>query len=421
MAQTSENTFTFHSENPASAASEQNSILLIYTGGTIGAVPSDRNDPKSPLNIAKWHEFEAGVKDEFDILRKSGIRIDAVALERPLDSTNIEPLLWAIFVDIIAQHYKNYMGFVILHGTDTMVFTAAALSFMLVGLSKPVVITGSQIPILDHPNTDGTRNLVNSITVAAWRVTNLPCVPEVCIAFDKVLIRGNRARKFDANALGGFQSPNFPPLGTLQDRISIDSSLLWPPSSDFSPRRRLNPNVIALQIFPGIQNSPVLGQCFSVPDLRAVVLRAYGTGNAPTADTFLDSIEGAITDGKIIMDVTQCFRGTVMLGQYETGIGLMKRGVLSGFDITPEAALCKLMVLLGREEMSDSVEKYLQRSLVGEQSENVYASEFTRPEGASWSLSKAGDRLDLVQSTHDTHWNKSRVSSAWLHLHNGKI
>lgn len=412
-------TYTFHPENSSTGATEQNSILLIYTGGTIGAVPSDRNDPSSPLKIADWEDFQRGV-NEIDQMRKRGIRIDTIALDQPLDSTNVEPRHWTVFVDIIYKNYGNYMGFVILHGTDTMVFTASALSFMLIGLSKPVVVTGSQIPILDHPYTDGVRNLVGAISVAAWRITNLPCVPEVCIAFDKVLIRGNRARKYSADELEGFRSPDFPPLGYFEDRISIDSSLLWRPSSDFSPRRQLNPNVISLQIFPGIQNSEVLEHCFSSKALKAVVLQAYGTGNAPTSDEFLNPIAEAVSADKIIMDVTQCFSGDVKLGQYESGIGLLKRGVLSGFDITPEAALCKLMVLLGRDEMSGSVKTYLQRSLAGEQSANVYASEFTM-EGGPWILREPGERLDLVQSKHDTNWDKSRISSAWLHLHNGTI
>ena len=207
--------------------SVENAVLLIYTGGTIGAVPADRNDPKSPLVIADWEEFDLGIP-QLEALRATGMRIDAVALNRPLDSTNIEPRHWSLFAEIIDTHYDDYMGFVILHGTDTMVFTASALSFMLRGLGKPVVITGSQIPILDHPHTDGTRNLVNALRVAAWKLTGIPNVAEVCIAFDDVLLRGNRARKISADTAKGFASPNFPELGTLDDPIMIKTELLWP-------------------------------------------------------------------------------------------------------------------------------------------------------------------------------------------------
>jgi L-asparaginase len=398
-------------------------ILLVYTGGTIGAVPSDRNDPSSPLKIANWEEFRSRATEIGLLTQQYKVQIDAVYLTHPLDSTNIEPQHWIILVDIITQHYDDYMGFVILHGTDTMVYTASALSFMLVGLQKPVVITGSQVPILDHPGSDGVRNLVNAIKVAAGPLFGLPVVPEVCIAFDKLLLRGNRARKVSADDLAGFNSPNFPPLGTLEAEISINKDLLWRRQSDFSPQRRINPNVISIQLFPGIQNSNVLAQCFSLPDLKGVVLQTYGTGNAPTSKTFFDTIEHAIkVDGKHILDVTQCLKGSVKLGQYETGIGLMKRGVKAGADITPEAALCKLMVFLGRMEMSRGRElaKYLQQSVVGEQSEDLYWSELTVEAQAT--LCHRDARIDLLPEIgHDTNWNKSAVTGAVLHLHNATI
>jgi L-asparaginase len=409
-------TYTFHPQAPEPAP-ESRSILLIYTGGTIGAVPSDRNDPKSPLKIADWHVFQDGVK-EIDLLRKEGIRIDAVALDKPLDSSNIEARYWTVFVDIVAKHYQSYQGFVILHGTDTMVYTAAALSFLLTGLAKPVIITGSQIPILDHPHTDGIRNLVNAIRVAAWRVTRIPCVAEVCIVFETQLLRGNRARKAGAAALNAFVSPNFPALGRLED--TINTALLRSQNTvgDFAPRRRLDANVKALLVFPGID----LAEFLTLPDLKAVVLLAYGTGNAPTAESFLKPIERAVKAGKIIVDVTQCFSGAVLLGQYETGVGLLKAGVLGGSDLTPEAALCKLMVLLGRPEMRGSVERYFQRSLAGEQSESVYRTDFEVDAQAVSSAHRgSGTRLDLVVKAHDTAWARGRVSSAWLYLHDAVI
>jgi L-asparaginase len=358
------------------------------------------------------------------LTRQYKVRIDAGYLTEPLDSTNIEPDHWTLLVDIISQHYEDYMGFVILHGTDTMVYTASALSFMLEGLHKPVIITGSQVPILDHPGSDGVRNLVNAIKVAAGPLFGLPIVPEVCIAFDKVLLRGNRARKVSADDFAGFDSPNFPHLGQLEAEIRIKKDLLWRRQSDFSPQRRINSNVISLQLFPGIQNSNVLSQCFALPDLKGVVLQAYGTGNAPTSAPFLDAIEKAIkVDGKVVLDVTQCLSGSVKLGQYETGIGLMKRGVKAGADITPEAALCKLMVFLGRTEMSRGREltKYLQQSKVGEQSEDLYWSELSvEPDSPALDSSDARNNL-LPEAGHDTVWNKAAITGAMLHLHEATI
>lgn len=401
-------------------------ILLIYTGGTIGAKLKDPKDPNSPLDIAPWHEFEAGVP-QLEVLRKKlSLRIDAVALDDPLDSTNITPEYWKVFVDIISDFYDDVMGFVLLHGTDTMVYTASALSFMLTGLDKPVVITGSQVPILDHPETDGTRNLVNAVRVAAWEKERIPNVGEVCIAFDKVLLRGTRARKVDADSMSGFASPNFPPLGELEEKITLARELLWTSKpAGFSPSTQLDVGVISFQVFPGIQTGKVLEQLLSVDDLKGAVLQAYGAGNAPTEPPFLDALERAIhgDNKKIIIDVTQCTSGSVRLGQYETGVGLMARGVLSGSDMTPEAALCKLMVLLGRGEFEGNVERFAQRSLVGEQSESNYISVFGPPQDgdAAWEFDADG-RIDLRRSESDTAWQPGMpVASAWLHLHQAFI
>jgi L-asparaginase len=418
--------YTFYPQAEAneesSTASAEDSVLLIYTGGTIGAVPSDRSDPMSPLIVAEWEEFDKGVP-QLDELRASGVRIDAVALNMPLDSTNIEPCYWSLFVEIIDRYYDEYMGFVLLHGTDTMVFTASALSFMLSGLDKPVIITGSQIPILDHPHTDGTRNLVNALRVAAYRKTNLPKVGEVCIAFDDVLLRGNRARKVSADTMKGFDSPNIPPLGSLGDPIAINTELLRQPASGtFNPQSTLDASVISVQIFPGIQNGDVLRSLLGTEQLRGAVLQAYGAGNGPTAVGFLDPIADAVDAGKIVVDVTQCTSGSVRLGQYETGVGLMTRGVLSGSDMTPEAALCKLMVLLGRAEMAGSVAQFMQQSRAGEQSESLYTSIFDCSESDGWTTVDGGSRLDLTPSSYDTGWEREkRIASSWLHLHDAAI
>jgi hypothetical protein len=305
-----------------------------------------------------------------------------------------------------------------------MVFTASALSFMLNGLDKPVVITGSQVPILDHPHTDGTRNLVNAIRVAAWRRTGVPNVGEVCIAFDDVLLRGNRARKVSADTMKGFASPNFPPLGTLDEPIVINAELLRRRTANtFNPQVTLDPRVISIQIFPGIQNTTLLEKMLENEELKGAVLQAYGAGNGPTSDSFLAPLEAAVESGKIVIDVTQCAKGSVRLGQYETGVGLMTRGVLSGSDLTPEAALCKLMVLLGRTELAGSVAQFVQQSRAGEQSESLYTTTFPPPEnGERWQLGDEEERLDLAPGSYDTSWGSDAwIASAWLHLHEATI
>jgi L-asparaginase len=426
---TEELTYTLHRQadqdkvaGGPSHPSKDNAVLLIYTGGTIGAVPADRNDPKSPLVIADWAEFDLGIP-QLGALRAKGMRIDAVALDKPLDSTNIEPRHWSLFVQIIDAHYDDYMGFVILHGTDTMVFTASALSFMLGGVGKPVVLTGSQIPILDHPHTDGTRNLVNALRIAGWKLTGIPNVAEVCIAFDDVLLRGNRARKVSADTAKGFASPNFPELGTLDDPIVINTELLWPHvEGSFKPQVTLDADVVSIQIFPGIQNSEVLRKLLGTEELRGAVLQTYGAGNGPTAPGFLDPIEEAVAAGKVVVDVTQCTKGSVRLGQYETGVGLMTRGVLSGSDMTPEAALCKLMVLLGSPAMSSAVGKFVQQSRAGEQSESLYETTFEGATPEEWQAHDDTKRIEITPSSHDTGWDRDqRLASAWLHLHDAVI
>jgi len=422
---------TFRADPSANADRKSDAILLIYTGGTIGAIPSDRMDPHSPLTIAKWEEFVRRVP-AIDELRSNNLRIDTVELDDPLDSTDLEPHFWELFADIIAEHYERYLGFVLLHGTDTMVFTASALSFMLGGgLDRPVVLTGSQVPIIDRPRTDGVRNLVNAIQVAAWSVFKVPKVPEVCIAFDNVLLRGNRARKVDATKFGGFASPNFAPLGRFdEDQIRIDTQHLRRVQTEFLPVFTLDPHVISLQLFPGIR--AVLPTVLDLETVRGVVLQAYGTGNAPGSEAFLEPLGRAVVSGKTIVDVTQCLSGTVRLGQYETGVGLMARGVLSGSDMTPEAALCKLMVSLGRRNPNSSlthdIEKDMQQNRAGEQSESLYTSHFTRPDGdaagadESWHLSEVSVPVQLVTSQYDTSWpDTPNVLSAWLHLHDAVI
>jgi len=404
------------------------SVLVFYTGGTIGAVPKDPKDPKSPLRIANWAEFNKGVA-ALDDLRREGVRIDALALVDPLDSTNVEPKYWTEFVRQIVAHMESYDGFVLLHGTDTMVYTASALSFMLVGLAKPVVLTGSQIPILKHPHTDGTRNLANAIRIAGYKAFDHPPVPEVTIAFDKVLLRGNRTRKIEADGLGGFDSPSFQPLAEFQDGVKVFTERIWK-GNNFAPLLGLEPDVLGFKIFPGIQSGAAFGALLSNEHLKGLVLEAYGSGNAPSHEGFLELLKDAT--GRVrpmtIIDVTQCVQGTVRLGQYETGVGMLESGVISGADLTPEAALCKLMVLLGNRARVRDFEQKLQTSVAGEQSEGIHAIDLV-PEHATGSgevtlRDTEGGRLDLITNlaeASDGSWQRKDVASVWLHLYGATL
>ncbi|MFC2155036.1 asparaginase, partial [Acidobacteriota bacterium] len=260
---------------------ENKGILVIYTGGTIGSIPKDPNDDNSPMIVAKWPEFRAAV----EVLNEIPFRIDAISFSTPLDSSNIGPQHWIAMAKIIGNqnYYDDYEGFVILHGTDTMVYTASMLSFMLQNVSKPVIITGSQIPVLKKVRNDALQNLVTAIQIANPRYTNIPVVKEVCIFFRDKLLRGNRTRKMDASGYTAFHSPNYPVLGTAGDRIEIEEKFLRQPRGEFRPVYTLNRNVIIMDLFPGFQERSRIRDLIFDPDIvNAIVLKTYGTGNIPT-------------------------------------------------------------------------------------------------------------------------------------------
>lgn len=361
-------------QNAQKELTDQKGVLVIYTGGTIGSAPKDFSDPESPQIVKPWPDLKFAVPN----LDKLGFPIDAVSFVNPLDSCNVGPQHWRTMAQVIRDHYGNYSGFVILHGTDTMVYTGSALGLMLQDLSKPVVITGSQLAGIVNVRNDAHQNFLTALTLANPDLHGLPVVPEVMILFGSQILRGCRAKKMDAAGYDGFGSPNFPALGTAGDLIDIDVKHIRPnPESDhIDVFDQMNTNVITIDVFPGIQNSDMVKRQLEDPNLKGVVLRSYGAGNVPTVPRFLDPIE-AITDKVVVVNVTQCPRGTVEMGLYETSQVLLDRGIIGGFDITPEAALCKLMILLGEYgDDVDAVKSLMQKSIAGEQSWSVYTTRF---------------------------------------------
>lgn len=356
---------------------ENKGVLVIYTGGTIGSAPKDPEDPRSPQVVKPWPELAEAVPALSSMSPQAiSFRIDAVAFESPLDSSNMGPMEWNAVAMLLKQYMDSYEGFVIAHGTDTMVYSASALSFMLVNLKKPVILTGSQLSAIGHVRNDAQQNLITAILIANAKYSQIPNVPEVCIFFRDELLRGNRAIKVDATGYVAYETPNFPALGTTGASISIrEDLLLHPKDKDFSVDEKLDTNVINLGVFPGIQDREMLKSILNMPGLKAVVLRTFGAGNTATTPSFLRQLEVAKEKGIVVVNVTQCARGTVQMGLYETSAMLMKYGVISGIDITAEAALTKLMVLLGNERLDPGeVPRLAQESLRGEQSESIFVT-----------------------------------------------
>lgn len=336
------------------------SILIIYTGGTIGM----KQDPKD-LSL-KPFDFSQ-IAGEVPELGKFAVRIDAYTFSPLIDSSDVEPSLWVRLAHLIRDRYDDYDGFVILHGTDTMAYSAAALSFMLEGLRKPVIFTGSQLPI-GVPRTDGKENLISAVEIAAARdAEGHAKVPEVSIFFDSLLFRGNRATKLSAEAFDAFASPDCPPLAEAGIRIRYNRSVIRCPRRWDLPLKvhdRLDTRVSILKVHPGI--TPEVVRVFlCAPEIRAVILETYGSGNAISKPWFLDLVREA-GKTKVIVNVTQCKSGTVDMDIYATGKTLKLAGVVSGYDITTEAALGKLFVLLGEEEDNERVKRAFDGDLFGE-------------------------------------------------------
>jgi len=336
-------------------------VLMIYTGGTIGMLPKDVNDPSSPLVPVDWER----IRDFVPSLRALPIEVSIWEME-PIDSSDMHPDYWVKIARAIRDAYESVDGFVILHGTDTMAYTASALSFRLDNLERPVIITGSRVP-LAAPDSDAVRNLQNSLKIACPAAFGLPVVPEVCICFDGLLLRGNRARKVGGPGPWAFQSPNFPLLGEVGETIRIHSDLVRKPAGDsFCIHERIDAGVLMLDLFPGI-DAGMLDTIFGLDGLRGVVLKTFGSGNGPTSSAFLRVVARAVQERNlVIVNVTQCVVGRVDMGRYDAGVGLLDAGVVSGADMTPEAALVKLQFLLGTGADTDTVKRLMQTDLCGE-------------------------------------------------------
>lgn len=355
-------------------------VLLIYTGGTLGSLRADPSDPLSPLVPAPLEEVMKLLPHYDPIDRKlplgqGTVRLGAYSWEVPLDSSNIASRDWQEMAAVVRRHYTDYEGFVILHGTDTLAYTASALSFMLENLDRPVVVTGSQRPI-GEVRSDAVQNLVTSIEIAAAQSLGARVIPEVCVFFRDELYRGCRTTKFSASSYDAFDSPNFPPLARAGEHIVVNEQALDTPSGHaLHVREHLDENIACLDIFPGMSPRLLEGM-LSAEGLRGVVLQTFGTGNAPSTPEFLDVIERAVRAGLIIVDITQCRSGEVELGLYEVSAGLLSRGVISGLDMTPEAALTKLKVILGEEEDPAVAADRMQINLQGEQRLSVFHLHF---------------------------------------------
>ncbi len=336
------------------------SVLLIYTGGTIGMIENPETGALENFN------FDHLLKHVPE-LKRFNYRISSYQFDPPIDSSDMEPAFWAKIVKIVNYNYDYFDGFVILHGTDTMAYTASALSFMLENLSKPVILTGSQLPI-GTLRTDGKENLITSIEIAAAKNPDgTPVVPEVCIFFENELMRGNRTTKINAENFNAFRSFNYPPLAKAGIHIRFNEHLIRRPdlSRPLKPHYLFDTNVVVLTLFPGIQES-IINSVLHVPGLKAVVLKTFGSGNAPQKEWFIRQLKDASDRGIIIVNITQCQSGAVEMGRYETGLHLLQAGVISGYDSTPECAITKLMFLLGHGLSREEIRYRMNSNLAGE-------------------------------------------------------
>jgi len=334
-----------------------NQILIIYTGGTIGMMSDPKTKVLRPINFEQ-------IMENVPELERLNCKIMVHSFEHIIDSSNMNPHIWSEIAGLIRDNYDKVDGFVVLHGSDTMAFTSSALSFMLENLSKPVIFTGSQLPI-SAIRTDAKENLMTAIEIAKAKKQDRSRVPEVCIYFDYKLFRGNRAFKYNSSKFEAFRSPNYPILAESGVHLKFSiNDIRQPVEGPLKVHKRLASDVAVLKLYPGI-SAKVVENILSA-DARGIVMETFGAGNTTTDKWFTDLLKGAIADGKVILDISQCKVGTVELGRYETSRELKDMGIANGYDMTYEAAITKMMFLLGQYEDPLIIKELLETDLRGE-------------------------------------------------------
>jgi len=334
------------------------SLLLIYTGGTIGMMENAVTGALQPLDFSHMYDFVPE-------LRRFAFDIDVHSFEEPIDSSNVNIRTWVHLAGIIQENYSKFDGFVVLHGTDTMAYTASALSFMLEGLSKPVIFTGAQLP-MGRLRTDGRENLITALEIAAARFDGNPAVREVCIYFESSLFRGNRTHKYNTEDFDAFESANYPTLANVGVHIFYNrQSLLNLSEGQMNAHLAMSDEVALFRIFPGMNESIVRNMLLS-PSLKGLVLETFGSGNAPMDRWFSDILSQIINRGVVVVNISQCNQGFVEQGRYQTSLQLVNAGVCSGADMTVEAALTKLMYLIGKEYTPTEIRRLIETPLRGE-------------------------------------------------------
>ncbi len=338
-------------------------MLVIYTGGTIGMLRNAETGALEPFDFDHLYRH-------LPVLESLRCRIDNYSFSPLIDSSDMNPDFWVSLAEVIEESYEKYDGFVVLHGTDTMAYTASVLSFMLENLNKPVILTGSQLP-MGMIRSDGRENFITAVEIASAYEDDTPVVPEVAICFENKLLRGNRTTKFNAENFDAFFSGNYPPLAEIGIHIRFNRSFILKPNfRKLKVHKKLETGVMILKLFPGIQPSMVEAM-FAIPGLRGIIMETFGSGNAPTHHSFLDALAKAIAKGILVYNVTQCKSGAVEQGLYQTSLRLGQIGVVSGGDITTEAALAKMMFLLGEGYSGEALKVQLTRPLRGEMSQEI--------------------------------------------------
>ena len=339
--------------------SKETNILIIYTGGTIGMVKNPATGSLSPFDFSH-------IIDQVPELKSFGYNIETITFSPLIDSSDVTPDFWIKLANTIKENYSKYDGFLILHGTDTMAYTASALSFLLENLQKPVIFTGSQLPI-GTLRTDGKENLITAIEIAATKKEEQPLVPEVAIYFENKLYRGNRTTKVSSEHFNAFASPNYPDLAEIGINIRYNNSAIYYPTKkeELNTYDKVDPRIGIIRLFPGLDRDIVEFMTKS-KKIKGLILETYGAGNAPGTEWLIRALESAVKHNKIVLNITQCMAGQVDMSKYDNGKRLLNAGVINGYDMTTEAALTKSMFVLGQFSDYEEIKKKLKKPMRGE-------------------------------------------------------